>query len=133
MPSRLLLNTQLLKKRIPNISAATRRAGLRSATVFDLYSGRTTVEHAEVRTLKALANLAGCSMDELVIEEPAAEESFAESLRRWAAMPEGVFRAPGPRRDSPPAEDDGVAFLRKLPRTGDQGPASPKPAGPYAV
>lgn len=129
----LELNTQLLRRKIPNISKAARRAGIRSATIFDLYRGRTRIEHAEVRTLKALADLAGCTMDELVLTQPEPTESFAASLQRWAAMPEGSVAIAGPRADTAANEDEDVALLKRLPRSRDRGLASPEPAGKYGI
>lgn len=129
----LLLNTKLLKKRIPNLSKAARRVGVRSATIFDLYRGKTRIEHAEVRTLKALADLAGCTMDELVISQPEPQESFAESLQRWAAMPEGSVAFAGPRAETAANEDEDIALLKRLPRSRDRSVASPKPGGKYAI
>ncbi|HYF93919.1 MAG TPA: hypothetical protein VD969_17025 [Symbiobacteriaceae bacterium] len=67
MPDELHLNVQLLRRRVPNLTVAARSVGLRSATVSDLCSGKIPLGRAEVRTLVALADLAGCTLDELVI------------------------------------------------------------------
>lgn len=67
------LNVHLLRRRVPNLTVAARSAGLRSATVSDLCNGRIPLARAEVRTLVALADLAGCTLDELVIRESASE------------------------------------------------------------
>lgn len=63
----LHLNVSLLRAKIPNLTVAARSAGLRPATVSNLCTGKIPVGRAEVRTLAALASLAGCTMDELVI------------------------------------------------------------------
>ena len=67
MTDELLLNVPLLRRRVPNLTAAARSAGLRPATVSDLCTGKIPVARAEIRTLAALADLAGCSLDELVL------------------------------------------------------------------
>ncbi len=67
MIEELQLNVPLLRRRVPNLTAAARAAGLRPATVSNLCTGKIPVGRAEVRTLAILASLAGCSMDELVI------------------------------------------------------------------
>lgn len=61
------LNVSLLRRRVPNLTKAARSVGLRPATVSNLCTGKTPVGRAEVRTLVALASLAGCSLDELII------------------------------------------------------------------
>jgi len=63
----LHLNVPLLRARVPNLTVAAREAGLRSATVSNLSTGKIPIGRAEVHTLAKLANLAGCSMDELII------------------------------------------------------------------
>ncbi|HWI52924.1 MAG TPA: hypothetical protein VNT01_12370 [Symbiobacteriaceae bacterium] len=63
----LQLNVQLLRRRVPNLTVAARNVGLRSATVSDLCNGKIPLGRAEVRTLVALADLADCTLDELVI------------------------------------------------------------------
>lgn len=69
----LLLNVQLLRRKVPNLTVAARSAGLRAATVSDLCTGKIPLGRAEVRTLVALADLAGCTIDELVIRGTAVE------------------------------------------------------------
>lgn len=69
----LQLNVQLLRRRIPNLTVAARTVGLRPATVSDLCNAKTPLGRAEVRTLVALADLAGCTLDELVIRGAATE------------------------------------------------------------
>ncbi|WAH38343.1 P-loop NTPase family protein [Alicyclobacillus dauci] len=61
------LNVPLLRRRVPNLTTAARRVGLRAATVSNLCTGKIPVARAEVRTLVALAALAGCRLDELII------------------------------------------------------------------
>lgn len=63
----LHLNVALLRARVPNLTVAARTAGLRPATVSNLCTGKIPVGKAEVRTLAMLADLAGCTMDELII------------------------------------------------------------------
>ncbi len=67
MIDELRLNVPLLRRRVPNLTVAARSVGLRSATVSDLCTGKIPVGRAEVRTLAALASLAGCTLDELVL------------------------------------------------------------------
>ncbi|WP_199621075.1 ATP synthase beta subunit C-terminal domain-containing protein [Paenibacillus alkalitolerans] len=62
------LNVALLRRRVPNLTAAARAAGLRPATVSNLCTGKIPLSRAEVRTLATLAFLAGCTLDELVIK-----------------------------------------------------------------
>ncbi|WP_070120114.1 hypothetical protein [Bacillus marinisedimentorum] len=63
----LRLNVNLLRERVPNLTTAARAVGLRPATVSNLTTGKTPIGRAEVRTLAALASLAECSLDELII------------------------------------------------------------------
>ncbi|MGO4107845.1 ATP synthase beta subunit C-terminal domain-containing protein [Paenibacillus sp. YAF4_2] len=67
MDEELQLNVPLLRRRVPNLTSAARAAGLRAATVSNLCTGKIPVGRAEVRTLVALATLAGASLDELII------------------------------------------------------------------
>ncbi|QOR68880.1 hypothetical protein IM538_09520 [Cytobacillus suaedae] len=61
------LNVPLLRKKVPNLTAAARSVGLRPATVSNLCTGKIPIERAEVRTLIALATLAECSLDDLIL------------------------------------------------------------------
>lgn len=61
------LNVALLRSRVPNLTVASRKAGLRPATVSNLCTGKIPIGRAEVRTLAQLASLAGCTMDELIV------------------------------------------------------------------
>jgi F-type H+-transporting ATPase subunit beta len=72
MDDGLQLNVSLLKKRVPNLTVAARAAGLRSATVSNLCTGKIPIGGAEVRTLATLASIAGCTMDELIIRKSGA-------------------------------------------------------------
>ena len=65
--AKITLNVSLLRRRVPNLTTAARSAGLRPATVSNLCTGKTPVGNAEVRTIVTLAQLAGCSLDELII------------------------------------------------------------------
>lgn len=67
MSDDIQLNVPLLRRRVPNLTTAARTVGLRPATVSNLCTGKIPVGRAEVRTLVALASLAGCSIDELII------------------------------------------------------------------
>jgi F-type H+-transporting ATPase subunit beta len=67
MTDDLQLNVPLLRRRVPNLTVAARSVGLRPATVSDLCNGKIPVGRAEIRTLVALASLAGCTLDELVL------------------------------------------------------------------
>lgn len=69
----LKLNVPLLRKRVPNLTSAARAVGLRPATVSNLCTGKIPVGRAEVRTIVALASLAKCSLDELLIREDSIE------------------------------------------------------------
>lgn len=67
MTDDLQLNVPLLRRRVPNLTAAAKSVGLRPATVSDLCTGKVPVGRAEVRTVAALALLAGCTLDELIL------------------------------------------------------------------
>jgi F-type H+-transporting ATPase subunit beta len=63
----LRLNVSLLRRRVPNLTSAAKSVGLRPATVSNLCTGKIPVGRSEVRTLVALASLAQCSLDELIL------------------------------------------------------------------
>ncbi|MCM3584372.1 hypothetical protein M3182_01280 [Mesobacillus maritimus] len=63
----LRLNVPLLRRKVPNLTSAARSVGLRPATVSNLCTGKISVGRSEVRTLVALASLAQCTLDELII------------------------------------------------------------------
>jgi hypothetical protein len=130
MTSALRLNRELLRKRLPNIAAAARRVGLRSATISDLYTGKTKIEHAQVGTLVALAKLADCRLDELIISAPDRHETFAESLVSWSQAPEGSYTMTGPQSEKAAPERQGRSMLKRLPKARSTGPASP--TGPFS-
>src|SRR5579884_1702505 len=91
MNETLELNVPLLKRRVPNLTASAKSAGLRSATVSDLTTGKIPVGRAEVRTLVALAELAGCSLDELVLRGSRASliETGIKVIDLFAPLPRG--------------------------------------------
>lgn len=61
------LNVALLRRKVPNLTSAAKSVGLRPATVSNLCTGKIPVGRAEVRTIIALADLAECSLDELIL------------------------------------------------------------------
>ncbi|MEH7494573.1 ATP synthase beta subunit C-terminal domain-containing protein [Neobacillus niacini] len=61
------LNVPLLRRRVPNLTSAAKEVGLRPATVSNLCTGKIPVGRSEVRTIVALAELAQCSLDELIL------------------------------------------------------------------
>lgn len=62
------MNVELLRKRVPNLTSSARSVGLRPATVSNLCTGKIPIGRSEVRTLVALASLAGCKLDELILD-----------------------------------------------------------------
>ncbi len=68
MKDHLRLNVSLLRRRVPNLTTAAKTVGLRPATVSNLCTGKISVGRAEVKTLVTLANLANCTLDELIIQ-----------------------------------------------------------------
>lgn len=91
MSDDLQLDVQLLRRKVPNLTVAARTAGLRAATVSDLCTGKIPLGRAEVRTLVALADLAGCTLDELVIRGGAVEmiETGLKTLDLFAPLVRG--------------------------------------------
>ncbi|RIW38443.1 hypothetical protein D3H55_02590 [Bacillus salacetis] len=67
MDNQLKLNVALLRRRVPNLTSAAKAVGLRPATVSNLCTGKIPVGRAEVKTVVALASLANCTLDELLI------------------------------------------------------------------
>ncbi|MEO2078498.1 MAG: hypothetical protein ABGX20_24635 [Bacillus sp. (in: firmicutes)] len=63
----LRLNVEFLRKRVPNLTVAAASVGLRPATVSNLCTGKIPLARAEVKTLVTLADLAECTVDELII------------------------------------------------------------------
>lgn len=85
------LNVSLLRRRVPNLTTAARSVGLRPATVSNLCTGKIPVGRAEVRTLVALADLAECSLDELLIRGEKIEmiETGIKTLDVFAPLVKG--------------------------------------------
>lgn len=128
------LNTALLRARVPNIRRAAASVGLRSATISDLLTGRKSIERAEVRTLVALAELARCAPDDLLVREPASRETFAASIARWAIAGRADSASLGePHVTDPLSEAEGLVLLKLLPRAEVSEAGNVTPAGPYAL
>jgi F-type H+/Na+-transporting ATPase subunit beta len=87
----LRLNVSLLRRRVPNITSAAKSIGLRPATVSNLCTGKIPIERAEVRTLVALASLAKCSLDELILRGETVEmiETKIKTLDLFAPIARG--------------------------------------------
>ncbi|MFD2923233.1 hypothetical protein [Halobacillus naozhouensis] len=87
----LRLNVALLRRRVPNLTKAARSVGLRPATVSNLCTGKIPVGRSEVRTLAALASLAECSLDELIIRGENVEmiETRIKTLDLFAPLAKG--------------------------------------------
>src|SRR6185312_4204496 len=87
----LRLNVALLRRRVPNLTSAAKSVGLRPATVSNLCTGKISVGKSEVRTLVALADLAECSLDELIIRGEKIEmiETKIKTLDLFAPLAKG--------------------------------------------
>lgn len=87
----LRLNVSLLRRKVPNLTSAARQVGLRPATVSNLCTGKIPVGRAEVRTLVALASLADCSLDDLIIRGEKIEmiETKIKTLDLFAPLAKG--------------------------------------------
>jgi F-type H+-transporting ATPase subunit beta len=87
----LRLNVALLRRRVPNLTSAARSVGLRPATVSNLCTGKIPVGRSEVRTLVALASLAECSLDELIIRGEMVEmiETGIKTIDLFAPLAKG--------------------------------------------
>ncbi|MFA9557628.1 hypothetical protein ACERII_10010 [Evansella sp. AB-rgal1] len=85
------LNVPLLRRKVPNLTAAARSVGLRPATVSNLCTGKIPIARAEVRTLVALASLADCSLDDLIIRGEKMEmiETGIKTLDAFAPLTKG--------------------------------------------
>lgn len=85
------LNVSLLRRRVPNLTSAAKLVGLRPATVSNLCTGKIPVGRAEVRTLVALASLADCSLDDLIIKVEKTEmiETQIKTLDLFAPLAKG--------------------------------------------
>ncbi|WP_214484180.1 hypothetical protein [Bacillus sp. SM2101] len=87
----LRLNVTLLRRRVPNLTSAAKSVGLRPATVSNLCTGKIPVGRSEVRTLVALASLAECSLDELILrgEKVNMVETGIKALDLFAPLTKG--------------------------------------------
>lgn len=87
----LRLNVSLLRRRVPNLTSAAKSVGLRPATVSNLCTGKIPVGRAEVRTIVALASLAQCSLDELILKGETVEmiETKIKTLDLFAPIAKG--------------------------------------------
>ncbi|MFB4328690.1 MULTISPECIES: ATP synthase beta subunit C-terminal domain-containing protein [Paenibacillus] len=87
----LKLNVSLLRQRVPNLTSAAKSVGLRPATVSNLCTGKIPVGRAEVRTIAALAALAKCSLDELILRGESVEmiETGIKPLDLFAPLAKG--------------------------------------------
>lgn len=85
------LNVSLLRRKVPNLTSAARTVGLRPATVSNLCTGKIPVGRSEVRTLVALASLAQCSLDELILRGESVEmiETKIKTLDLFAPIVKG--------------------------------------------
>lgn len=87
----LRLNVALLRRRVPNLTTAAKSVGLRPATVSNLCTGKIPIGRSEVRTIVALATLAECSLDELIIRGEKIEmiETKIKTLDLFAPLAKG--------------------------------------------
>lgn len=87
----LRLNVDLLRRKVPNLTTAAKSVGLRPATVSNLCTGKIPIGRSEVRTLVALASLAECTLDELVIRTDRIEmiETGIKTLDLFAPLVKG--------------------------------------------
>ncbi|WP_449620974.1 hypothetical protein [Robertmurraya sp. Marseille-Q9965] len=85
------LNVSLLRRRVPNLTSAAKSIGLRPATVSNLCTGKIPIGRSEVRTLVALASLAQCSLDELILRGESVEmiETKIKTLDLFAPIAKG--------------------------------------------
>lgn len=87
----LRLNVALLRRRVPNLTTSAKTVGLRPATVSNLCTGKIPIGRSEVRTLVALAALAECTLDELIIRGEKSEmiETGIKTLDLFAPLVKG--------------------------------------------
>ncbi|WP_404355000.1 hypothetical protein LG291_15480 [Cytobacillus firmus] len=87
----LRLNVSLLRRRVPNLTSAAKSVGLRPATVSNLCTGKIPLGRSEVRTLVALATLAQCSVDELILKGETVDmiETKIKTLDLFAPIAKG--------------------------------------------
>lgn len=85
------LNVPLLRRRVANLTSAAKEVGLRPATVSNLCTGKIPVGRSEVRTIVALAELAQCSLDELILRGENVEmiETKIKTLDLFAPVVKG--------------------------------------------
>ena len=88
---KIILNVSLLRRKVPNLTSAARQVGLRPATVSNLCTGKIPIGKAEVRTIVALASLANCSLDDLIIRGEKIEmiETKIKTLDLFAPLAKG--------------------------------------------
>ncbi|MDQ0268329.1 ATP synthase beta subunit C-terminal domain-containing protein [Cytobacillus purgationiresistens] len=87
----LCLNVALLRRKVPNLTTAAKSVGLRPATVSNLCTGKIPVGRAELRTIAALASLAECTIDELILKGEKVEmiETKIKALDLFAPLAKG--------------------------------------------
>ncbi|MCD8509588.1 MAG: hypothetical protein LRY73_06685 [Bacillus sp. (in: Bacteria)] len=87
----LRLNVALLRRKVPNLTTAAKSVGLRPATVSNLCTGKIPVGRSEVRTIVALATLAECSLDDLIIRGEKVDmiETGIKTLDLFAPLAKG--------------------------------------------
>ncbi|MFF3022454.1 hypothetical protein ACFVRR_07300 [Gottfriedia sp. NPDC057948] len=87
----LRLNVALLRRRVPNLTTSAKTVGLRPATVSNLCTGKIPIGRSEVKTLVALAALAECTLDELIIRGEKIEmiETGIKTLDLFAPLVKG--------------------------------------------
>lgn len=87
----LRLNVSLLRRKVPNLTSAAKSVGLRPATVSNLCTGKIPLGRSEVRTLVALATLAQCSVDELILKGETVDmiETKIKTLDLFAPIAKG--------------------------------------------
>ncbi|CAG9622669.1 ATP synthase beta subunit C-terminal domain-containing protein [Sutcliffiella rhizosphaerae] len=85
------LNVALLRRKVPNLTSAAKLVGLRPATVSNLCTGKIPVGRAEVKTIIALAELAECSLDELILRGEKVEmiETKIKAIDLFAPLTKG--------------------------------------------
>jgi F-type H+/Na+-transporting ATPase subunit beta len=85
------LNVSLLRRKVPNLTSAAKSVGLRPATVSNLCTGKIPIGRSEVRTLVALATLAQCSLDELILRGESVEmiETKIKTLDLFSPIAKG--------------------------------------------
>lgn len=118
-----------------NITRAAKEAGVRPGAVFELMSGKTTLYRAHVGTLLAIAEMANCGLDDLVVREPQiGVEDFATSIASWAEAAGGVKRRLNPGVVGViRTPEDRVARMKRFPETPRPARSNLKRTGHYAI